>query len=72
MRVSGSPRLNAAGTQLARGLSMPVRETLAWDLADATYGGPSGPGPRRVYAQVRDAAGNWSEVFFDEIELLAP
>ena len=72
LRVSGSPRPDAAGTELARGLSTPVRETPACEVADATYGGPSGPGLRRVYAQVRGAAGNWSEVFFGEIVLLAP
>jgi hypothetical protein len=72
LRVSGSPKLNAAGKLLANGISLPVRETLAWDLAEGTYGGPVRTGARRVYAQVRDAAGNWSDVFFDQIELLAP
>jgi bacillolysin len=71
LRVSGSPKLNAGGKLLANAISMPVRQTLAWDLADRTYGGPAGPGTRRVYGQVRDAAGNWSEVFSDQIELLA-
>jgi len=72
MRVSGSPKLNAAGTVLNEAISMDVRESLAWDLADTTYGGLGAPGVRRVYVQVRDAAGNWSAVFSDEIELLAP
>jgi hypothetical protein len=72
LRVSGSPRLNKKGTVLKRGISMPVRETLAWDLSDTTYGGSGEPGDRRVYAQVRDAAGNWSKVFRSQIELLGP
>ena len=69
LRVAGSPELNAKGT-LLHGLNMPIRDALAWDLADATYGGPAGPGLRAVYAQVRDAAGNWSAVFGDDIEWL--
>ncbi len=51
---------------------MPIRDGLSWDLSDTTYGGSGKPGLRRVYAQVRDAAGNWSRVFSDEIELLDP
>lgn len=49
---------------------MPIRDSLAWDLTDASVGGAAGPGLKGVYAQVRDAAGNWSDVFGDEIELL--
>jgi hypothetical protein len=50
---------------------MPPRETLDWDLAGRTFGGPGGRGPRAVYAQVRDAAGNWSPVFAATIEWVA-
>jgi hypothetical protein len=71
VRLSGSPKLNASG-QLLKGITMPVRASVAWDLADTSYGGSGGTGDRRVYAQVRDVAGNWSSVFSDGIELLAP
>ncbi len=72
LRVSGSPKTNSAGTWLKSGVTMPVRESLPWDLADTTYGGSGAAGVRRVYAQVRDAAGNWSDVFSDDIELTEP
>ncbi|MEA2026719.1 MAG: immune inhibitor A, partial [Chloroflexota bacterium] len=72
LRVSGSPKLNEGGTQLLKGITLPVREALPWDLADRTFGGSGEAGVRRVYGQVRDAAGNWSDVFRDEIELLEP
>ena len=48
---------------------MPIRDALTWDLRDTSLGGDGLPGPRLVYAQVRDAAGNWSDVFADDIEL---
>jgi hypothetical protein len=70
LRVAGSATLDASG-RLAAGLEMPIRDALSWDLTDAALGGSPGPGVKGVYAQVRDAAGNWSEVFGDEIELLA-
>jgi hypothetical protein len=69
VRVSGSPALDASG-QLAAAFQMPIRDTLAWDLRDAALGGGDSLGPRAVYAQVRDAAGNWSDVFADDIELV--
>jgi hypothetical protein len=49
---------------------MPIRETLAWNLVDPSLGGTPGAGPKAVFGQVHDAAGNWSDVFSDEIELL--
>lgn len=70
LRISGSSKMNASGRQLAKGLSMPIRDALMWDLADTTYGGSGKPGTRRIFAQVRDAAGNWSDVFSDEIVLV--
>ena len=51
---------------------MPPRESVAWDLSDTTYGGRGKPGSRTVYAQVKDAAGNWSKVFSDTIEWVTP
>ena len=70
LRVSNSPALGAGG-QLQDGITVPARETLAWDLADAGLGGTPGTGPKAVFGQVRDAAGHWSDVFSDDIELLA-
>ena len=66
IRIASSPTLNSSGL-LAKGLTMSARETLVWDLADTTFGGSGTTGERRVYAQVRDAAGNWSPVFSDGI-----
>ena len=70
LRVSNSPAVGAGG-QLQVGITVPARQTLAWDLADPGLGGTPGTGPRAVYGQVRDAAGHWSDVFSDDIELLA-
>lgn len=72
LRLSGSPKMNASGSVLLKGVNLPIRSSVAWDLADTTYGGGGGRGERRVYAQVRDAAGNWSKVFGDKIEWLKP
>jgi len=69
LRVSGSAALGANG-QLLAGISMPIRENLAWNLVDPALGCTPGAGPKAVFGQVRDAAGNWSDVFSDEIELL--
>jgi hypothetical protein len=71
VRLSGSPRLSEAG-RLLKGITVPVRTSVAWDLADTTFGGSGQPGVRRVYAQFRDAVGNWSDVVSDDITLLAP
>ncbi|MFV2062318.1 MAG: M4 family metallopeptidase [Chloroflexota bacterium] len=70
LRVSNSGELNGAGT-LLKGLSMSIRDGLVWDLSEPAWGGTPGLGTKRVYAQVRDAAGNWSAVFSDDIELVA-
>ena len=68
--MAGNAALDGSG-RLAAGIEMPIRDTLTWDLTDASLGGTAGSGLKAVYAQVRDAAGNWSDVFGDEIELLA-
>lgn len=70
LRVSGDPGLGPEGL-LVQGITMPVRDSLAWSLVDPAYGYGQGAGPRAVYGQVRDAAGNWSDVFSAGIELLA-
>jgi bacillolysin len=71
LRVSSSPKLNGSG-QLQKGITMDAREMLVWDLGDTTFGGGGSRGVRSVYAQVRDAAGNWSRVFSDSIDWVAP
>jgi len=43
--------------------------TIAWDLADASYGGTSTTGSKTVYAQFRDRTGRWSATETDTIEL---
>ena len=70
VRISSSPKVRKG--LLLKGITMDARETLTWDLADTTYGSAGARGMRRVYAQVRDAAGNWSPVFSDAIEWVAP
>jgi hypothetical protein len=69
--LSGRPKRNAAGV-LKKAINLPVRESVAWGLGDKSYGGSGKRGTRRVYAQVRDVAGNWSPVFSDAIEWVAP
>jgi hypothetical protein len=69
LRVSNQRTLDPRG-RLAKAISLPYRERLAWDLDAAVYGGTTRTGARTVYAQVRDAAGNWSAVFSDRIEWL--
>ncbi len=70
LRISGSSRMNASGKLLLKAVNLPVRDSVSWDLLDTTYGGSGKAGERRVFAQLRDAAGNWSKVFSDKIELL--
>ncbi len=71
LRVSGESGLGPDGL-LVRGLTTPIRDALAWNVTDPAYGYAADPGPRAVYGQVRDAAGNWSDVFSASIELLPP
>jgi hypothetical protein len=66
MRISSTPKMSGSG-QLLKGLTMPVRDQFTWDLGDTTFGASGAKGPRRIYAQVRDVAGNWSQVFSDGI-----
>ena len=47
-----------------------VPTTVAWDLADARYGGNATGGTHQVFAQVHDRAGNWSATFSDSITLV--
>lgn len=69
LRVSNSAATDSDGL-LKRAIVIAVRDTLDWDLLDAAWGGSGGTGTKRVYAQARDAVGNWSAVFEDDIELL--
>jgi len=66
MRVSNAPDVSSKG-KLSGALQLPFRSGLDWSLADTVYGGSATRGDRRVYAQLRDEAGNWSAVFSDQI-----
>lgn len=68
MLVSNAPDLKDG--LLTRGLVMDFREILDWSLIEPEWGGVPVPGTKWVHVQVRDAAGNWSAVFSDDIELL--
>ncbi len=61
MRVSNAGTLTRG--LLRDGIEMPFRETLRWLLTDTAWGGTTGDGPKRVWVQLRDRAGNWSEPF---------
>ena len=59
---------SASGGLLRNALEMPFRETVRdWSLESIAWGGSGGRGTRRVFAQVRDRAGNWSAVMRDSI-----
>ena len=47
-----------------------VPTTVAWDLADARYGGSTAGGDQTVYAQAHDRSGKWSSTFTDSINLV--
>jgi hypothetical protein len=44
-------------------------QAVSWSLIDPAYGGNASDGPKTVYAEFRDAAGNWSEPETDTIVL---
>jgi bacillolysin len=67
--VSNSPEMS--GERLAKALLVDFTARLEWDLTDPAWGGSADPGAKTVYVQVRDAAGRWSAVLSDDIELLA-
>jgi bacillolysin len=66
LRLSNSGQMD--GKRLAQGLNLAFGGSVAWDLTAAVYGGGPAAGQKTVYAQVRDAAGNWSAVFSDSID----
>ena len=66
LRISNNG--STVGGVLRTGLEMPVPVDGHWLVAHQHRVGWSGtPGRRRVYAQVRDRAGNWSSVSSDTI-----
>ena len=68
MRISDSGVLSHG--VLRSGLEMPWARTVpGWLLTDRRWGGHSGDGVHHVYAQLQDAAGNWSRVIRDSIVL---
>jgi spore germination protein YaaH len=60
VRVSGTPEMN--GQQLAVARTYPSVPSLDVSLADASIGATAAIGPRTLYVQWRDVAGNWSAV----------
>ena len=68
LRISNSSALSDG--LLRRALEMDYRDTIRdWRLTDTAWGGRTGNGTKRVHVQVRDRAGNWSEVMSDAIVL---
>jgi spore germination protein YaaH len=59
VRLSNSAATSTDGT-LTQGRTYPATTNVTWPLDDAALGGSSALGPRSVYAQWRDVAGNWS------------
>lgn len=72
MRVSNRGALRNG--LLRDGVELPFRATLDWLLTDPAWGGSERDGTKRVFVQLRDQAGNWSEPFRDRVVLdtLAP
>ena len=64
VRLSNKPDLDAAGL-LASGTTFDAAETLVWQLL-------AGEGTKKVYAQWRDSAGNWSAPTSDGIAVEPP
>ena len=59
VRLSNDPATATDGT-LADGRTYPATGSISWPLDDPSLGGSTDLGPRQVYAQWRDVAGNWS------------
>lgn len=67
VRMSNSPA--TSGGVLSMGRTDAYATRIPWSLADPAYGGSATNGARTVYAQWRDAAGNWSAVRSDAVVL---
>jgi bacillolysin len=68
MLISNSAVLQHGKLRYA--LVMPWATTIpGWLLTDKQWGGHGGNGVHHVYAQIEDAAGNWSAVISDDIVL---
>ncbi len=58
--------------QLVTARSYPATERIEFPLADEETGGSPESGPRSVYVQWRDVAGNWSAPIVIEVHVLDP
>jgi GH18 family chitinase len=58
--------------RLVTGRTYPAVSRIDFPLADASTGGSSEPGPRSIYVQWRDLAGNWSMPLLIEAWVLDP
>jgi spore germination protein YaaH len=59
VRLSNSGAVELDGT-LSQGRTYPATPIVDWPLDDPAVAGTASEGPRTVYAQWRDVAGNWS------------
>ncbi len=71
MRVGQDDALDRSG-KLVAGRTYPAVERVEFPLADEATGGSSAEGPRSIYVQWRDIAGNWSVPVAIEAHVLAP
>jgi len=67
VRLSNSPE--TSGGVLVAGKTVSYAPTVTWSLVDSAYGGASGDGVHKVYAQWGDGNGHWSSVASDDILL---
>lgn len=58
--------------RLVTGRTYPAVPRIDFPLADASTGGSSEPGPRSIYVQWRDLAGNWSKPLLIEAWVIDP
>ncbi|MBA2558066.1 MAG: fibronectin type III domain-containing protein, partial [Chloroflexi bacterium] len=66
LRLSNSSEIDGNGLLVA-GSTMAYSSPVSWPLTDATLGGSTANGPKTVFVQWQDAAGNWSGVASDDI-----
>jgi Zn-dependent metalloprotease len=67
MRISNRGTLRNGLLRYA--IEMPYQPELRWLLTDRAWGGAAGGGQKQVFVQLRDRAGNWSQVVSDSVEL---
>jgi hypothetical protein len=71
LRVSNSSAADGTGL-LSAARVYPATDQINWAMDDPSTGGSLSTGTRRVYAQWRDVAGNWSTVSSTSFKLTLP